>query len=382
MTSPFRLASLPRALALLLCFGSIFVSLVRASDQVAFTVGAQPFVGGRSLNIVTADFNGDSHADFAATNGSDAVVYFGDGVGAFELDGFFPAGDFPGELVVADLNRDDAPDLVVSNFDHISVLRNDGTGHFLAPVNFPAGSRPTALAAGDFNGDGRIDVAAVNSQDDGVTILLADGAGGFGSSAGFPAGQLPTSVAVGDFDGDGGLDLVIATYTSQEVLVLRGDGSGAFIAVHSYPLGGNGSRVVAGDFNHDGRPDFAVGVYNIFPNNHMAVFINQGNGTFVESAAIRVPDPQGLAAADFNGDGNLDLACTSYFVPNVVLAYGNGKGRFTPPDKTRLPGHPFPFGLASADFNADGLPDLAIANFQSFRATILLNLGPAAPRPR
>ncbi len=382
MTSPLRSAFSPRLLTLLLCWVSFSGSLVRANDRVAFTVSAQPFVGGPSLNIITADFNGDSHADFAATNGSDAVVYFGDGAGGFELDGFFPAGVFPGGLAAADLNGDDAPDLVVSNFNDISVLRNDGTGHFLAPVNFSAGSQPTDLAAGDFNADGKMDVAAVNSQSNDVTILLGDGAGGFGSSVGFPAGQHPTSVAVGDFDGDGALDLVVATYTSQEALVLRGDGLGAFNVGQSYPLGGNGSRVVAGDFNHDGRPDVAVGVYNIFPNNHMAVFIGQEDGTFVESAAIRAPDPQGLAAADFNGDGNLDLACTSYFVPNVVLAYGNGKGRFTPPDKTRLPGHPFPFGLASADFNADGLSDLAIANFRSFSATILLNLGAATPRPR
>ncbi|CAN5587110.1 hypothetical protein BH20VER3_BH20VER3_15770 [soil metagenome] len=374
MTSPHRLSFVPPVLILLLCCGSFFTPLVRADGPVAFTVGAEPRLRGPSLNIVAADFNGDSRADFAATNESEVVVYLGNGAGDFGRAHFYPAGTLPRALAVADLNGDGSLDLVVVNFDNLSVLLNNGSGSFQPPVNFPTGQGPTAVATGDFNADGKTDVAVVNGQSNNVTILLGDGNGGFASSANYPAGQLPVSVVVGDFDEDGALDLVVSTYTSEAALILRGDGSGGFNIVNSYELGGNGSRLVVGDFNHDGRLDFAVGVYNIFPNNHMAVFVGRGDGTFIESDDIRAPDPQGLATADFDGDGNLDLACTSYFVPTVVLAYGNGKGRFTPPDKTRLPRHPFPFGLASADFNEDGRPDLAIANFRSPRATILLNL--------
>ncbi|MEO5754617.1 MAG: FG-GAP-like repeat-containing protein [Chthoniobacterales bacterium] len=353
---------------------ALAVPMTRACDDVPFAVTAQLPVGGPSLNLLTADFNNDGKADLAVTNESQVVLFLGDGAGNFGLATTYNAGLVPRGMAIGDLDKDGRTDLVVVDLRSIAVLLNNGAGGFEEPVYYTAGEGPNAVGTGDFNGDGNTDVAVVNRDSDNVTVLLGNGTGGFDSLLHFPAGDLPYGIAIGDYDNDGKLDLAISTYTSEEVLILRGDGTGSFSTINSYPLGGNASRIIAGDFNHDQNLDLAVGVYNVFPNNHIAVFLGHGDGTFTESAGILAPDAQGLAAADFDGDGNLDLASTSYFVPSVVVALGDGTGSFAPPRKTRLPGHPYPFGIVTADFNSDGRPDLAISNFHIPFATILFNI--------
>ncbi len=362
-------------LALLLALGLFLVPFVRADAQVAFTIAAQPPLRGPSFGIVTADFNGDSRPDFAATNNYQLVVYLGDGAGGFAKARFYDGGGYFQSLTAADLNGDGRPDIIAVHYTTISVLLNDGEGHFSAPINVSiGGENAKAAATGDFDRDGKIDVAVTIFDADEVAILLGNGQGGFTSTTSFPAGDSPTQLAVADFEGDGFLDLAISTYNSEEVLTLRGNGSGGFSAGQSYPLGGNGGQIVAGDFNHDQIPDLAVGVYNIPTANHMSVFLGAGDGTFAESAEIPAPDPTALTAADLNGDGNLDLVCTNYVNPILIVALGDGTGHFPRQDRVRLPGRAYPYAIANADFNLDGLPDLAIGNTQSNRATILLNL--------
>jgi hypothetical protein len=346
----------------------------RACDDVSFVVTGQLFVGGPSLNVLTADFNNDFQPDLVVTNDSKVLVLLGDGTGQFDPAVSYDAGRLPRAMGSGDLDGDGRTDLVVANLEDISVLINNGAGGFKAPLSFPAGQGPNAIGSGDFNGDGHIDVAVVNRESDNVTIMLGNGEGGFDSVVNFPAGELPLNIAIGDYDNDGRLDLAISTYSSQEILILKGDGTGSFSTFNSYPLGGNATRIITADFNHDQNLDLAVGVINIFPNNHMAVFIGNGDGTFTETSDILAPDPQSLAAADYDGDGNVDLACTSYFIPNLVVALGDGTGSFAPSRKTRLPGHPYPYDLVAADFNSDHKPDLAVSNFQSRYTTILLNL--------
>ena len=117
-------------------------------DRVAFTVTGQLPLGGESLYVVVADFNGDSKADFAATNDKSVVVYLGDGTGGFGGARAFPAGSLPRGMAVGDFNGDGKPDLAVANYDDVSILINDSHGGFKAPVNYPADKSPIQIGVG------------------------------------------------------------------------------------------------------------------------------------------------------------------------------------------------------------------------------------------
>lgn len=219
-------------------------------------------------------------------------------------------------------------------------------------------------------------MAVANGARDNVSVLLGNGRGRFSPPTDFPVGKGAINVAVGDFDRDGDLDLAISTYDSQELDILLGNGKGSFSPAHSYPLVGNGGSIMAADFNEDGALDLGVCVYNAFPNNQVTIFLGTGAGRFTAATSVPVVDPQGLAVADFNRDGHLDVAVGTFFFETVAVALGKGTGDFARTIEYRRlgPGKQFPIDLAAADFNLDGKPDLVTANFESGDASVLLNL--------
>jgi hypothetical protein len=87
-------------------------------------------------------------------------------------------------------------------------------------------------------------------------------------------------------------------------------------------------------------------------------------------------EPERVASADFNRDKKPDLAVTNTASNNVTVLLGDGRGGFAP-----APGSPFAVGnnaagITSADFNRDKKPDLATANIASSNVTVLLNTTP------
>ena len=241
---------------------------------------------------------------------------------------------------------------------------------------FAVGTQPLSVAVGDFNGDGKPDLALANSVDNNVTVLLGNGSGGFTTpGATFAVGLDPWSVAVGDFNGDGKPDLAVANAGSNDVTVLLGNGSGGFtvasgspFAVGYYPL-----SVAVGDFNGDGKPDLAV-VNRVSDN--VTVLLGDGSGGFtaVSSGAL-FPGfyPLSVAVGDFNGDGKPDLAVAQFEGDTVTVLLGNGSGGFTLASGSTFAGANFT-SVAVGDFNGDGKPDLAVANWDDY-VTVLLGNG-------
>lgn len=179
----------------------------------------------------------------------------------------------------------------------------------------------------------------------------------------------PFGMTVADFNGDGKPDLAVAT--NVKVAVLLGNGNGTFTAasgspvpVLSPPYDDEASPyvgpIVAADFNHSGHQGVAVALIN---NAAAAILLGNGDGTFSPSSATFANafdmTTYALAAADFNADGNLDIAMVNQIYGSGFVALGYGGGAFNAAGKLNTTG--FLNGIAVGDFNGDGKLDAIVA---------------------
>ena len=141
-----------------------------------------------------------------------------------------------------------------------------------------------------------------------------------------------------------------------------------------YTDGANPQSVVVADFNKDGKLDFANVNYNDGAAGSVSVFLGNGDGTFQPKVDYAVGDgPDGIAIADVNGDGNLDLVVANDTGSSVSVLLGNGDGTFQA-HKDYGAGS-FPHWIAVGDFNGDGKPDLVETNEGQNTVGVFLNNG-------
>src|SRR5262249_31119257 len=118
------------------------------------------------------------------------------------------------------------------------------------------------------------------------------------------------------------------------------------------------NSVVTGDFNGDGRPDL---VTSSASNNNVTVLVNNNGAGFVTMPAVAVgSNPYVRAAGDFNDDGRLDVVVSNQSSSTVSVLLGNGGGQLYNAPGSPLTGFNTPAGIAVADFNRDGKPDLMV----------------------
>ena len=360
-----------------------------------------PGVGG-ATSVAVGDFNGDGNLDLAVTNSYSGTVsiLLGDGAGNFTTfsGSMVSVGSGttsnPFSIAVGDFNSDGNLDLAVANFGDgtVSILLGDGTG-FFHPAPTPivtVGRGPYSIAVGDFTGDGVLDLAVANSGDNTVSILVNDGTGKF-SPAATPTvavGVSPLSVVVGDFLGNGKFDLAVVNSCGTDSLcsapgtvsILLGDGTGNFTPATTLPVGYSPYSVAVGDFNGDGVLDLAVAnscgndpLCNNSPGT-VSILLGDGTGSFSSAATSPVTvgvNPRSVAVGDFNGDGSLDLTVVNFNDNTVTILKGDGTGNFAPATTTPVPVGVNPTSVAVGDFNGDGNPDLAVANFDDGTVTVL-----------
>jgi hypothetical protein len=245
-------------------------------------------------------------------------------------------------------------------------------------TNFTAGTRPYSVAIDDLNNDGFSDLAVANNGSITVSVLLGNGSGTFGPKTDYATSGQPWYVAIGDLNADGNLDLVTANYTGSNVSIFLGDGTGAFGPRTNVATTGTPFSVVIADFNGDGKPDLATANGGA---NRVAVLLST-TSPFATTPTFSAPTtfitgayPVGLAAGDINADGRLDLVVTNDDNgPNgnsFSVLFGNGAGAFGA--KTDFAVGINPVGVAVADVNGDGRPDVVVANSGSTYVSFFLN---------
>jgi hypothetical protein len=328
-------------------------------------------------SIAVGDFNGDGALDVLVTSAyvspGSISVFLGNGDGSFQPPLTQTAGDSVGTPLVGDFDRDGKPDLVLpdSYSNTVEILIGNGDGTFRRAPDVFIGADPTSLVAADFNGDGQLDLAAiVNGGSDpswSISILLGYGDGLFQAvRAVAPIVSNAVRIAVGDIDGDGSVDLGIAGYDyysgygnfPSKFLVLRGAGDGTFSPGASFILGPGVGSVLLSDLNGDGNLDVVAGSSN----GETWAMLGRQNGSFRAVKDVRTANP---TIGDFDGDGILDLVSveTSGAGVELVVRHGNGDGTFAVVRRLNVS---LPSNIAgAADFDGDGNLDLLLVQTDS-----------------
>jgi hypothetical protein len=358
---------------------------------------AVPYYSGGAYTVI-ADVNGDGKPDLLTAGGLGVSegwvgVYLGNGDGTFRNQGTYASGGERGNsLAVADLNGDGKPDLVITNEcatgsncspGPVSVLLGNGDGSFQAAVPYDGGGLPAFVAIADVNNDGKLDL--IVAHDSSVGILLGNGDGTFQPVVNYSTGgSLALWLAVADLNGDGKPDLVVA---AGLVVVFIGNGDGTFKPPVSYNPGGVELTAVAvADVNGDGKPDLIAGNYcgpnaQCWEDSTVGVLLGKGDGTFQPAVAYDSGGKfsGGLAVADLNDDGNPDLVVANQEGSNgssngsVGVLLGNGDGTFQAP-LTFTPGGA-PLSVAVADLNGDSKLDV-VSSSQAGLGVLMNNTGP------
>ncbi len=293
------------------------------------------------------------------------------------------------DVKIADLNRDGFPDLVFANEGN----ENGEAGAWIywgskggkfdeARMTKLPGERSSSVAVSDLNGDGFMDIVLANnfrlkSRELGMYNIVdtnaIDSFVYWGSAKGFSPGSrtaLPTRGArhalAADLNGDGLADIVFANQAGPASYIYWNSKQGFSRDRRAELPAPHATQSAVADFDRDGRPDLALANFSngATHNTDSYVFLNAG-GTFPPARRIALPThgATGVIAADFNRDGDPDLAFLNKLDGidgdplDSWIYWGNEKGEYSPSRRLALPSHGVN-AYSAADLNADGFPDL------------------------
>src|SRR3954468_3299094 len=242
---------------------------------------------------------------------------------------------------------------------------------FAGPTLLPAHTAPESIATGDFNGDGRNDIVAANFGSDDVSVLLGNGPGTFAPTRNYGAHTQPNAVAVGDYNSDGRQDLAVANSGSADVSLLLGSGTGTFAPAVNFANRPSGTPAA------NPTSIATLGGHDIVMGNggrhDLSLLRGTTAGTFGPASAFDVGhEITGVATGDFNANGVPDVAVST--IGDAVVLSGTGSSFGTPV-------HPSvndPSSIAVGEFNGDGRQDLALTSEVSRHMSVLLGTGAGA----
>jgi hypothetical protein len=229
----------------------------------------------------------------------------------------------------------------------------------------PPGGEVSEVEVADLNHDGKPDLIVANFGSV-LGVLLGNGDGTFKGALTYPAGLYPFAAAVADVNGDGNADLLVADGEFGGAAVVLGNGDGSFKTAATYGWGGMWAQSIAvADVNGDGNLDLVVANCATAGCAHGAAAVLLGNGDGTFQAAVDYDSggagANGLAIADVDGNGKPDLLVANWVTNSVGVLLGNGDGTFQSA-VTYSSGGLYPMAIIASDLNGDGKPDIVVRN--------------------
>ena len=331
------------------------------------------------MSIMT-DYNNDGYPDIFFIGYSDISLYRNCGDSTYvraNEEAKLPSLTYGNTALFIDIDNDGYKDLFLGTvFNGNKLFHNNGDGTFTDITQgsgLPQGSSSLSMAF-DYNNDGYADILCViDNGKAGITLLKNNG------NSTFTEGYIDTGSVINwgqiiafDYDNDGDQDIFISNCYSAGAKLYRNNGDGTFTDATSASGIEIGSRkgVAVADYNNDGYLDmYVTGCSgNPIPG---ALYRNNGNGTFTNVTSVSGnPGLQqygnwwGNDFLDYDNDGNLDIYLTDSGGSEIrqdTIYHNNGNGTFTNVAEVAFPEGAVPdasAGECMGDYNNDGAVDI------------------------
>jgi hypothetical protein len=302
---------------------------------------------------------------------------------------FFPPSEFelsgsePRQIVAADLNGDASPDLIVSMSadGEMSYLFGSPSGGFPESDSLQTGISAWGVGVSDFNGDGFDDFAVSDGTGAGaaVKIYLNDTEGGFNAGPQLTAGSFPLAIIAADLDGDDDADLAVANNVLHGLSIFLNDGDGASFTFLGHVPGltnAHATDLAAGDFDGDQDLDLALAHYD-----GVHICTNDGNAGFTVtgSAGYAIGTTHAVDVGDVDNDGVLDVASCQIYSGSIAVRLGNGDGTFGAPILLSIGASAE--DVIIVDITGEGRDDIVGINQDTDRVYVFESLGGGAFAP-
>lgn len=403
------------ALALLLLLSPAAWSDLFGLHPRRFKVGPNP------CSVAVADLDGDENPEIVTADRGELNDLREERPGNDELSLLLAQGNLeyiklhpslktgfgPYAVAIANIDALKWPDIVVANFHDsrerdISLFLNLQEEHVFKPYTFtiPTDGLPyqrqndgdsvplfdtpglTAITVRDMNGDTFRDLLATGWSSDCIIYMPGKNETHFGDPVIIPCPGGPVDVKTADLDGDPAPDFVVANSASGEVGLWKGAGTGEFTEMGRFSSrGALPRRIAVADMNEDGLTDIVVA--HRHTDDSIVIFYGDGKYTFSVSQELVLGkdrlllehEIQDLAVADFNLDGLPDIAVACFASATVHVYIAQEKSGATVRYHHEI--YPFkegrPRALTAHDLNQDGKTDLAVALWETDEVAFLIN---------
>ena len=334
----------------------------------------QILTAGSTVSLDGGDFNNDGFPDFVVTccrYYSYLFIFQGNGDCTFNLTTSVVTYSM-GSITVNDFNNDGNVDLLIGEGwrDYLGYHESDVIHRFEGhgDGSFTELSALTAeniwVTADDLNGDGNDDIVIsdIDAYNGEVLVKLGNGDFTFQAITGYdiPGGILHTTQILGDMNLDGNVDIGLINYCDN-ITFLYGNGDGTFqsatVVADQHSAAGSYGFIRIGNLNEDGMPDMAATGSMAMSSYDEVLLWDSGGGYLYSSVDSICNGGNWIEIEDFNMDGHLDIAVSSFNYGIVLSGYGNGHFA-NGSDSLLLKSAGATYGVLAEDFDLDGDQDL------------------------